>query len=273
MSLVFVWMGLAFATQLWLCIRVARSSVGWAVATFLLGPFGAVVPAIKQHGDEETSVTVPFIAHVVFTVLFVVSGWSHLQEAIAQQEAQLYGEPVAAAKAPEAPVAQPSEAAASSAASSAVSPAETGAAAVEAASGATATPSDPLEGYSAALREVGVAHTVSRLPAGAEMPKGVVDAVQITAQARPVTAASAAAPGTAAATTTAASAPPPAEYSATVFRCESPTACKGIAGAYLQMGDQKRRVLQNGSLLLVMPRGVGEDDFTLTALAGVFRRL
>ncbi len=65
------------------------------------------------------------------------------------------------------------------------------------------------------------------------------------------------------------------ELSATLFQCESANACRNLAGAYLQQtGDEKRRVLQNGLLLLSLPPTAASDaDLTPAAVASVFRKL
>ena len=44
MGWIFLWLALALATQLWLCFRVARSSIALAIATFFLGSIAAVTP-------------------------------------------------------------------------------------------------------------------------------------------------------------------------------------------------------------------------------------
>lgn len=255
MGWMFLWLGLAFGTQIWLCFRVGRSSVALAIATFFIGFPAALFTLFKHHGDEETTVTVPFIANVVFSVLFFVSAWQTLLPLLEAQEMQ-FEESVAAAapsahkiaSATQVPTAAPT-AAPASAAEPASSPAAV----------------DPIDGFSAALRAAGLEHSVTRMAASASMPTGVAGAALF-----------AVAPmGSASAAASAASAPGSSELSITLFQCESAAACRNLAGASLQQGGaEKRRVLQNGLLMLSMPAASADgSDLTPAAVASAFRKL
>lgn len=249
MGWMFLWLGLAFGTQIWLCFRVGRSSVPLAIATFFIGFPGALFTLFKHHGDEETTVTVPFIANLVFSVLFFVSAWQTLLPMLETQEMQIEGSVAAAAP--------PAHKVASAA------PTEAPASAAE--SGSSPATMDPIEGFSAALRSAGLQHSVTRMAASASMPAGVAGAALF-----------AVAPmGSASAAASAASAPAAAELSVTLFLCESAAACRNLAGAYMQQGGpEKRRVLQNGLLMLSMPAiSANEADLTPAAVASAFRKL
>ena len=262
MGLFFLWLVLAFATQIWLCFRVARSSVALAIVTFFIGSIGSLYTLFKHRGDPETSVTVPFVANLVFSVLFFVSLW---QVVLPKLEAIEDGfeAPVATAAAPTtAPAADrttsiPVLVPAVASASAAEAPAS-------AASGAT--PIDVVEVFSAALRDGGLAHTVTRLPASTSLPPGVTDATLFSVTPMGSVAVAASAASAAAAVN---------ELSATLFKCESVNACRNLAGTYMQQtGASKRRVLQNGLLMLSLPPSEPNDaDLTPTAVASVFRKL
>jgi len=257
MGLFFLWTVLAFATQIWLCFRVARSSVALAIVTFFIGSIGSIYTLFKHRGDPETSVTVPFVANLVFSVLFFVSLWQVVLPKLEAIEDE-FEAPVAAATAPtidrtSSPVLVPAVASASAADAPA-----------SAASGAA--PADVVDVFSAALRDGGLVHTVTRLPASTSLPPGVTDATLFSvapmgAATSAASAASAAAGGS--------------ELSATLFKCESVNACRNLAGAYMQQtGASKRRVLQNGLLMLSLPPSEPNDaDLTPTAVASVFRKL
>jgi hypothetical protein len=255
MTLMFLWLGLAFATQVWLCLRVGRSNVALAILTFFIGFPGAAYSLFTQRGDEQTSVTRPFLANLVFSVLFLFSGWGVLQQMLAAQDAQMQAEAGAPFAAP--PVARPvivplpPEPAASPASAVAAS-------AADAPASAPVASANPVEAFSSALHQAGVAHTVTRLPASSALPAGVAEAVQVAATPKAAPAGRA-----------------PSEYAVTLFRCETVAACRGIAGAYLQeTGAAKRRVLQNATLLLALPQGeTDESDMTPAAMASAFRRL
>jgi hypothetical protein len=137
-------------------------------------------------------------------------------------------------------------------------------AAASAAEPAASAPTvDSVEAFSAALRSVGVNHTVTRVAAAASaaLPSGVTSAALFS-----VTGVGAA---------SAASSPAGNELSATLFSCESLSACRSLAGAQMQQGGpDKRRVLQNGLLLLSMPPVVASDaDLTPAAVVSAFRKL
>lgn len=248
MGWMFLWLGLAFATQIWLCLRVGRSSVPLAIATFFVGFPAAAYTLFKHRGDEASSVTVPFLANLVFSVLFFVSGWQFMWAAMQAQDAA--DEPVVAT----APAGERAQRLGAAASAAAAAPASEPAPA--------AAPPDAVDMFSAALRAAGVNHTVTRLTASTPWPAGVTDAALITASPM--------APG-------AASVPAGGELSVTLYKCESAAACRDVAVAYLQQsGPEKRRVLQNGLLLLLMPRaspGADEADITPATVVSVFRRL
>ncbi len=73
MGWLFLWLGLAFGTQIWLCFRVGRSNVALAIVTFFIGFPGALYTFFKHRDNADTSVTVPFAANVVFSLLFFAS--------------------------------------------------------------------------------------------------------------------------------------------------------------------------------------------------------
>lgn len=257
MGLFFLWLALAFVTHIWLCFRVSRSSVALAIVTFFIGPIGALYTFFKHRGEPETSVTVPFVANLVFSLLFFVTLWQVVLPKLEAIEDSLEA-PVVAASAPlgsaSAPVLLPAVASASAAEAPA-----------SAASGVAST--DAVELFSAGLRDVGLVHTVTRLPASTNLPPGVTDATlfSVTPLASAASAASAASNAAAAAD----------ELSATLFKCESVNACRNLAGAYMQQtGASKRRVLQNGLLMLSLPPSeLNDADLTPTAVASVFRKL
>ena len=245
-----LWLMLAMGPQLWLCFRVARSSTGFAIATFFFGPLGAAYTAFTEHGEEETSVTVPFVANIVFSTLFFFTGWQMLVNLIEGTEDMDEGV-VAEAQAP-----------------AGTAPAELleerSAALAPATSTETAPPADPIDAFSAGLRAVGVAHTVTRLPDSRKLPPGVLDMAQVTAVAS--TQASASAPGTEVVAGS--------EVSATFLRCQAEAVCRDLAGAYMQKAAKTRpRVLQNGRMLLLVPGGAGEFDVLAASMVSVFRSL
>jgi hypothetical protein len=258
MGWVFLWLVLAFGTHIWLCFRVGRSNVALAIATFFIGFPAAFYTFLKQRGNPETSVTIPFVANVVFTALFFVTAWQTVMPLLEAQAAQLEG-----VASPAAPKHTSSPA---SAASAAEQPASSAAPAASAASSAQATPAlDPMDNFSAALRAGGLNHNVTRLTDTQQLPPGVTDAAlfSVTPLASASTSASAASSSAA------------EDLSVTLFKCESANACRNLAGLHMQQaGPSKRRVLQNGLLLLSMPPvGAGDADLTPTAVASVFRKL
>jgi len=249
MGWLFLWLGLAFGTQIWLCFRVGRSSIPLAITTFFVGFPAALFTLFKHHG-EETTVTVPFVANVVFSVLFFVSAWQTVLPML-EAESMKLDEPVfAATPAPSAAkTAQPASAAASI---------QVPASAAEPASAPAAV--DPIDAFSTALHAAGLNPAVTRMDASASLPAGVTGAALFSVA--PLASAGA-------------SAVAGAELSATLFMCESAAACRNLAGAYMQqVGPDKRRVLQNGLLMLSMPAvSASETDLTPTAVASAFRKL
>jgi hypothetical protein len=255
MGWVFLWLGLAFVTHIWLCFRVGRSSVPLAIATFFVGFPAALYTFFKQRGEPETSVTVPFLANIVFIGVFIVTAWQTVIPLLEAQEAQYAAAPVATTPlAVERPAVAASAALAASAAASPV----------EQASAPAAPAENSIESFSAALRSGGLNHTVTRLAASAALPAGVTDAALFSV-----------APMATAAPASAASAPAGEELSATLFKCESVNACRNLAGLHMQQGGaSKRRVLQNGLLMLSLPPASASDaDLTPAAVASVFRKL
>ncbi|MBC7954578.1 MAG: hypothetical protein H7Y33_01740 [Cytophagales bacterium] len=246
---------MAFGTQIWLCIRVGRSSVALAIVTFFIGFPGAVYTLFTRRGDKESTVTVPFVFNLVFTVLFFMSVWQTLLPRLEAMDTGL-DEPVVASAPATQPVLRASpvvSAAAEPPTASSVQPAP------------AAPAPDAIDAYAAALRAAGLNHTVTRMAASTSLPAGVTDAALFS-----VTLMSAAA-----STASAASAAAGSELSATLFKCETAAACRNLAGAYMQQtGPEKRRVLQNGLLMLLMPQAARDDpDLTPAAVASTFRKL
>ena len=259
MGLFFLALGLALVSQIWLSIRVGRSNTALAILTFFIGFPGALYTFLRHRGDEETSVTKPFVANLVFTLLFVASIWLVVMPLLDAQSAEFaksLGVPVSAGERPAAPAIPASAAPSASAALTAVAVTEPA---------ASAPSADPIEAFSVALRAAGVNHTVTRMAsaASAPLPAGVTSAASFSVTGM--------GPGAA----VAASSPAGNELSATLFNCESLNACRGLAGAQMQQaGPAKRRVLQNGLLLLSMPPAVASDaDLTPAAVASAFRKL
>ena len=255
MGLVLALLGLAFATQIWLCFRVGRSNVALAIATFFIGFPAALYTFFKHRDDPETSVTVPFVANVLFTALFLVMAWKTVLPMLEAQEAQYEQISAPAASPDTTPIAAAAQ----------VAPAAV-AAVTEPASGAASAAvaaADSFEAFAAALSAAGLNHTVTRLESGQQLPPGVVEAAlfSITPRGAPAEAASAAAAPTA--------------LSATLFKCASANACRQLAGLHMQLArDSKPRVLQNGLLMLSLPAASGDDaDLTPTAVASAFRKL
>lgn len=261
MKWILLWLALAFATHLWLCLRVGKSSVALAVATFFLGPLAALYTLFKHHGDGETSITVPFVANLVVGIGFAVVAWQVLWPMMQAAELERYGM-VAGMTAPAAPAAVRSPAAASATVPAAASGPDTGAAAASGstASGASApATADVVEMYAQTLREAGLQVSVSR----AALPPGVAEVAIYSV----TTLGNAAASG-----------PPGAPYIVTLYRCETLAACRSVAGSQMQLsGADRRRMLQNGLLILSTPAPgdpvAGEADLTPTAVASAFRKL
>ncbi|MEO8153776.1 MAG: hypothetical protein ABI605_11955 [Rhizobacter sp.] len=253
---------MALITQVWLALRVGKSSMLLAIATFFIGPPGAVSTFFKQRGDKATAVTVPFIANLVFSVLFYVSFWQIALPIVEAQTAAALAESVLAGPAASAPT----PASAPERAQALVSTVAAASAAMPASeASAPVAPTDPVDDFSAALKVAGLQHTVTRFAATVALPDGVADAALF----------SVAPLGSAAAVASTASAPGVAELSATLFRCTSAIACRNLAAAYLQQsGPEKRRVQQKGLLLLAMPAATASDtDLTPAAVASAFRKM
>ena len=258
MGLFFLWLVLAFATHIWLCFRVARSSVALAIVTFFIGGIGSLYTLFKHRGDPETSVTVPFVANLVFSLLFFVTLWQVVLPKLDAIE-EGFDAPLATTSTPA------TDRASAPLLVAAAASAPIGEAPASAASGAAVA--DAAEVFSAALRGGGLAHTVTRLPASTSLPPGVTDATLFSVAPLGSGAASAASAASGAGAAD--------ELSATLFKCESASACRNLAGVYMQQtGASKRRVLQNGLLMLSLPPTEPNDaDLTPTAVASVFRKL
>lgn len=259
-----LWLALGLVTQLWLCFRVARSSVPLAIATFLLGPIGALYTLFKHHGEEETSVTTPFVANLVCCVLLVVVGWQQLM-ALAEG---MPSEPglMAASEASE------KDAGFTPASLTAANP---GSGAAPASAQEAAPPADPIDVLAADLRRVGVQSTVLRLPATTRLPEGVMSGAQLAMSSMPGAGEWMHAPGSA----SAASAPPgsarQAELSVLFLRCDAATTCRGVARAYMAQDPATRpRVLQNGTLLLLISNiNTANTGSMHNVVASAFRHL
>lgn len=251
-----LWLALGLVTQLWLCFRVARSSVPLAIATFLLGPIGALYTVFKHHGDEETGVTTPFVANLVCCAFLFVVGWQQLT-ALAED---LPAEPslLAAAEAAEPGFTPTSLAAAPPARSREEAEAP--------------PPLDPIDVLAADLRGVGVQSTVLRLPATTRLPEGVVSGAKLAMSSAPGAGAWMNAPAAASAP---AGATGPTELSALFLRCEATTTCRGVARAYMAQDPATRpRVLQNGAMLLLISNPKAADMGTMhSVVASAFRHL
>lgn len=260
MGWLILWFVLGLGTQVWLSFRVGRSSVALAIVTFFVGFPGAIYTLRKQRGDAHTTVTVPFVINLAFCVLFFASVWHTLLprlEALDRQtppdETVLVGSAASAATAAPLRASAATLAAALPSAASAIEPPK------------AAPGPDEIDAFSAALRGVGLTHAVTRVAASASLPAGVTEAAQLSVKSLGLSAAAASAASAAAAN----------ELSATVFKCESAAACRNLAGAYLQQGGpEKRRVLQNGLLMLSLPLAPpGDADLTPAAVASAFRKL
>ena len=250
------WLALVIVTQVWLTWRVSRSSTTLAVFTFFLGPIGALYTFFRHRGDEETSVTVPFIANLVFSLLLAVTVWQvvvPLFEADARELRAAGGDSGTTTA-----VARPASAASVATAASAAA----------AASATAAADLDEIDAFSQALRDGGLAHTVARLPSSTPLPQGVTGAASFTVAPR---GSAAAASGVSAVTAPGVG----GELTVTLFKCESAPACRELASVHIQQsGAERRRVLQNGPLLLSTPPAAPDDaDLTPAAVASTFRKL
>jgi hypothetical protein len=255
MGWVFLWLSLAAITQIWLCFRVARSSVALAVGTFFLGGIAAAYTLFKERDDPETNVTVPFIANLVCCLLLVISGWQVIK-ATMLEEADVDEAPVVAQAngldAPTLPAAMPMAARVETPASVPTpTPDPTPAP-------RSTAPLDSVDAYSAELQRIGIAHAVTRRPATVKLPAGVVDSALVDVQAP----------------TSGASQTGSPKLSATLFRCHSTPACRDVAGVYMHQSARGARVVQNGATLLVLPvAGGGELDGLQANMVGAFRKL
>lgn len=259
-----LWLALGLVTQLWLCFRVARSSVPLAIATFLLGPIGALYTVFKHHGDEETSVTTPFVANVVCCVFLFVAGWQQLM-------ALVEGTPADPGLVAAAAGARDKEAGYTPTSLAVEAPGQA-AAAAPAREEPPAPAADPIDVLAAELRGVGVQSTVLRLPATTRLPEGVVSGAELALSSVPGvgewmrSAESASAPAGSAA---------PAVLTALFLRCQATTACSGVARSYMAQDPATRpRVLQNGSMLLLVSSFNGADVGHMhSVVASAFRHL
>jgi hypothetical protein len=263
MGLFFLALGLALVSQIWLSIRVGRSNTPLAIVTFFIGFPGALYTFLRHRGDDELSVTRPFVANLVFSLLFLASIWLIVIPLLDAQSAEFEKSLAVAAPAGVAASVAEYAAAAVRPASAAQSASAVVAAASAAEPAASAPTVDSIEAFSAALRSAGVNHTVTRMAAAASaaLPAGVTNAALFSVTGMGVA--------------SAASSPAGNELSATLFSCESLSACRSLAGAQMQQGGpDKRRVLQNGLLLLSMPPVVASDaDLTPAAVVSAFRKL
>lgn len=259
-----LWLALGLVTQLWLCFRVARSSVPLAIATFLLGPLGALYTLFKHHGEEDTSVTTPFVANLVSCVLLVAVGWQQLM-AWAQG---LPAEPGLMA----APEASEKDAGFTPTSLTAANP---GSAAAPASAQDAAPPADPIDVLAADLRRVGVRSTVQRLPATTHLPEGVVAGAQLAMSSMPGAGEWMHAAGSASAASAPAGNAGGAELSVLFLRCDATTTCRGVARAYMAQDPATRpRVLQNGTLLLLIANiGTADTGNLHSVVASAFRHL
>lgn len=258
-----LWLALGLVTQLWLCFRVARSSVPLAIATFLLGPLGALYTVFKHHGDEETSVTTPFVANLVCCVFLLVAGW---QQLMALTEG-LPADPNPVAVAAEA--GDPKEAGYKPTSLTVDAP---GQIVADAPVREEAPAADPIDVLAADLRGVGVQSAVLRLPATTRLPEGVVSGAELALSSVPGagewmrSAESASAPAGPAG---------PVALTALFLRCQATIACRGVARSYMAQDPATRpRVLQNGSMLLLISNLNGADAGHLhSVVASAFRHL
>lgn len=257
-----LWLALGLVTQLWLCFRVARSSVPLAIATFVLGPVGALYTVFKHHGDDETSVTTPFVANLVCCVCLFVAGWQQLMALVDGMPADPASMAAAAEERDKEAGYTPT-----SLVATAPSPAMNAAPAHEEAPAA-----DPIDVLAADLRGVGVQSAVLRLPATTQLPEGVVSGAELSLTSVPGagewmrTAESASAPAVGAA---------PAALTALFLRCQATTACSGVARSYMAQDPAMRpRVLQNGTMLLLISNVKGADvGHMQSVVASAFRHL
>ncbi len=258
-----LWLALGLVTQLWLCFRVARSSVPLAIATFLLGPVGALYTVFKHHGDEETSVTTPFVANLVCCVFLFVAGWQQLMALMDGMPA----DPGLVAAAAEA-----GDKDAGYTPTSLSQPATGNATAAAPAQEETPPAADPIDVLAADLRGVGVQSTVLRLPATTRLPEGVVSGAELALSSVPGAGEwiRAAAPASAPAGPAR-----PVELTALFLRCQATTACSGVARSYMAQDPATRpRVLQNGTMLLLISNFNGADVGTMhSVVASAFRHL
>jgi len=158
MTLFFLLLAACFASQLWLTYQVSRSSVPLAVATFFLGPIGAVVTLVKERDHPDTRVTVPFIVNLVLTLALIASAWPLLGQADEEAAADL------------AAIAREAESQASSASGPHIVMGD-------------GLPSDPLERLSHQLAQAGLKHQLTPMGADAKLPAGVLQGADLVIEA------------------------------------------------------------------------------------------
>jgi hypothetical protein len=275
MGMFLLWLMLGLGAQLWLCVRVARSSLPWALITFLLGPLGALTTVYKHRGARkrpqadalrrpppegvqqsgkatfagETSVTVPFVASLICCVGLGVVGW--------RQALSLANPPAGAvlqATGPAAPVRAAGFTPASLTLAPPVLPQVPG------------VPPDTMDLLAAELRSMGVQATVLRLPATTRLPDGVVAGAQLALSGRRM-------PVWGGAST------PDREthagLSGLFLRCDAASTCRGVARSYMAQDPATRpRVLQNGAMLLLISSvGSADTGDMHNVVASAFRHL
>jgi len=260
-----LWLALGLVTQLWLCFRVARSSMPLAIATFLLGPVGALYTLFKHHGEEDASVTTPFVANLVCCVLLVVAGWQQLTAWAAGAAAQpglMAGSEVSEKEAGFTPTS--------------FAAATPGGAAAPASAPEEVPPADPIDVLAAELRRLGVQSTVLRLPPSTRLPEGVVSGAQLAMASMPGAGEWMHVPGAAASAGGAsAGSAGRTELSGLFLRCDAAATCRGVARAYMAQDPATRpRVLQNGTLLLLISNINTADTGNMhNVVASAFRHL
>ncbi len=264
LGLFFGALGLAVISQIWLSLRVGRSNTPLAIATFFIGFPAAVYTFFRYRADPEKTVSRAFIANIFFLLLLAAS-WLLIVVPLLDAQAAAFDKSLRVTGA-----ARPGERVSAVASASAIAKSAAAsalAAASAPAPAASAVVANPIEAFSAALRESGLKHSVTRMAAAAALPSGVIDAALFSVESMSLVAGAASA-------ASAAGTPIP-DIPVTLFSCESAEACRSLAGAYLQLsGAGKRRILQNGLMLLSLPPvNVNDADLTPAAVASVFRKL
>jgi hypothetical protein len=150
MAVLFLWSFLFLATLAWLCVRMWRSSPPLALATFVFGPLAAIYTLVKERGNAETRVTLPFAVNLVFGLLMALSLWQMADKARREEQAQM----VAAAAEASVPMSMAAD--------------------------ADGLPADPFDRFMVQLRQDGLSGELSRLDGGAgSLPRGVSAAAQL----------------------------------------------------------------------------------------------